>query len=59
VRRTLVLRAPRYRLGLVANSGENVLDAMRRDGIADLFSVVALAAQVGVEQPDPPCSVTR
>jgi polyol permease family/HAD superfamily hydrolase (TIGR01549 family) len=53
VRPTLSVLASRYRLGLVANSGENVLDAMRRDGIADLFSVLALAPQVGVEKPDP------
>ena len=26
---------------------------MERDGIADLFTVVALAPQVGVEKPDP------
>jgi putative hydrolase of the HAD superfamily len=53
VRPVLTALASRYRLGLVANSRENVLDAMRRDGIAELFSVVALAAQVGVEKPDP------
>lgn len=43
----------RYRLGLVANSGQSVLDALRRDGVADLFEVVALAPVVGVEKPDP------
>jgi len=53
VRPTLSALASHYRLGLVANSGENVLEAMARDGIADLFTVVALAPQVGVEKPDP------
>ena len=53
VRPTLTALAAHYRLGVVANSRENVLAAMARDGIADLFSVVALASQVGVEKPDP------
>ena len=53
VRPTLSALASHYRLGLVANSRENVLAAMARDGIADLFSVVALAPQVGVEKPNP------
>ena len=52
VRPTLTVLASRYQLGLVANSRENVLHAMSRDGIADLFSVIALAPQVGVEKPD-------
>lgn len=50
---TLTALARHYKLGLVANSRENVLEAMRRDGIADLMSVVALAPQVGAEKPDP------
>ena len=44
VRPTLTVLATRYKLGLVANSRENVLDAMERDGIRNLFTVVALAS---------------
>ena len=53
MRPTLTVLATRYKLGLVANSRENVLDAMERDGIRNLFTVIALASQVGVEKPDP------
>jgi polyol permease family/HAD superfamily hydrolase (TIGR01509 family) len=53
VRPTVTALAEHYKLGLVANSRENVLEAMRRDGIADLMTVVALAPQVGAEKPDP------
>jgi putative hydrolase of the HAD superfamily len=40
------------KLGLVANSGEAALKALRRDGLHELFTVVALADFVGVEKPD-------
>ena len=41
-----------FKLGLVANSGEAALRALRRDGLHDLFDVIALADFVGVEKPD-------
>ena len=44
--------AAQFKLGLVANSGEAALKALRRDGLRDLFTVVALADSVGVEKPD-------
>jgi putative hydrolase of the HAD superfamily len=44
--------ADHFKLGLVANSGEAALKALRRDGLQDLFTVVALADFVGVEKPD-------
>ncbi|HTI14548.1 MAG TPA: RbtT/DalT/CsbX family MFS transporter [Dictyobacter sp.] len=53
VKPTLTVLASRYRLGLVANSQANVIEALRRDGIADLFSVMALSDIVGVEKPHP------
>ncbi|MDP8970684.1 MAG: HAD family hydrolase [Actinomycetota bacterium] len=53
VRPVLSALAQRYRLGIVANSRENVLDALERDGVRELFIVTALADQVGVEKPDP------
>lgn len=50
---TLAALSTHYTLGLVANSRENVLEAMARDGIAQYISVIALAPQVGYEKPDP------
>ncbi len=50
---TLAALSAHYRLGLVANSRENVLIAMARDEIAQYVSVIALAQQVGAEKPDP------
>lgn len=43
----------RYRLGIVANSTDAVLDALRRDGLDGAFAVIALAERVGHEKPDP------
>lgn len=53
VRPALAALGERYRLGIVANSGATVLDALRRDGLEDVFTVIALAENVGVEKPDP------
>jgi polyol permease family/HAD superfamily hydrolase (TIGR01549 family) len=44
--------AAQFKLGLVANSGEAALKALRRDGLHDLFHVIALADFVGVEKPN-------
>jgi HAD superfamily hydrolase (TIGR01509 family) len=44
--------AKHFKLGLVANSGEAALQALRRDGLHDLFAVIALADFVGMEKPD-------
>lgn len=53
VKPVLTALAKRYRLGIVANSRSNVLDALDRDGLRELFTVVSLADQVGVEKPAP------
>lgn len=53
VRPALSVLSGRYRLGLVANSPVGVLDALEDAGLRDMFSVVALASQVGAEKPDP------
>jgi putative hydrolase of the HAD superfamily len=45
--------ADRYRLALVANQRAHVMEALRRDGLADRFDVIALSEVVGVEKPDP------
>jgi len=52
VKPALEALASHFKLGLVANSGEAALNALRRDGLHDLFSVIALADFVGVEKPD-------
>jgi putative hydrolase of the HAD superfamily len=49
---TLKALAAQFKFGLVANSGEAALKALRRDGLRDLFTVIALADSVGVEKPD-------
>jgi HAD superfamily hydrolase (TIGR01549 family) len=41
-----------FKLGLVANSGEAALRALRRDGLQDLFEVLVLADLVGIEKPN-------
>lgn len=52
VKPTLTALALKFKLGLVANSGEAALQALRRDGLHDLFDVIALADLVGIEKPD-------
>ncbi len=52
VKPTLTVLASKFKLGLVANSGEPALRALRRDGLHDLFDVIALADVVGIEKPD-------
>ena len=52
VKPTLTVLASKFKLGLVANSGETALRALRRDRLLDLFEVVAMADFVGVEKPD-------
>ena len=52
VKPALKALAAQFKLGLVANSGEAALRALRRDGLHDLFNVIALADLVGVEKPD-------
>jgi HAD superfamily hydrolase (TIGR01509 family) len=52
VKPTLTALALKYKLGLVANSGETALQALRRDGLDDLFDVVVLADVVGIEKPN-------
>ena len=44
--------ATKFKLALVANSGEAALKALRRDGLDELFTVIALAEFVGIEKPD-------
>ncbi len=41
------------RIGIVANQEASVVDALRRDGVADLVDVWAVSALVGLEKPDP------
>ena len=43
---------PKFKLGLVANSGEAALQALRRDGLDDLFDVIVLADVVRIEKPN-------
>jgi HAD superfamily hydrolase (TIGR01509 family) len=43
----------RYKLALVANQDESVLEALRRDGLFELFDVLALAKAAGAMKPDP------
>jgi len=52
VKPALKALAAQFKLGLVANSGEAALKALRRDGLRDLFTVIAPADFVGVEKPD-------
>ena len=52
VKPALKALAAQFKLGLVANSGEAALRALRRDGLHDLFDVIALADFVGVEKPN-------
>ncbi|MBV8377795.1 MAG: MFS transporter [Verrucomicrobia bacterium] len=52
VKPALKALAGQFKLGLVANSGEAALKALRRDGLHDLFHVIALAEIVGIEKPD-------
>ena len=51
VKPTLYTLARKFKLGLVANSGEAALKALRRDRLHDLFSVIALSEIVGIEKP--------
>ncbi len=53
VRDTLRSLHGQYKLGLVANQDEAVLEALRRDGLLELFDVVALAKAAGAMKPDP------
>jgi putative hydrolase of the HAD superfamily len=41
------------RTAVVANQEATVVEALRRDGVADLVDVLAVSAIVGVEKPDP------
>ena len=52
VKPALKVLAEHFKLGLVANSGEVALKALRRDGLEEFFTVIALADLVGVEKPD-------
>jgi putative hydrolase of the HAD superfamily len=53
VKPTLRELSRRYKLGLVANQDENVLEALRRDGLIDYFDVLGLAKAAGAMKPDP------
>lgn len=52
VRPVLTALSQQYKLGIIANSRDNVLDALERDGLRHLFTVTALADHVGAEKPD-------
>lgn len=43
----------RVRIGVLANQEADVIDALRRDGVAPLIQVWAVSALVGHEKPDP------
>ncbi len=49
---TLRALAGRYKLALVANQDEQVLEALRRDGLFELFDVLALAKAANAMKPD-------
>jgi glycerol uptake facilitator protein len=53
VKPTLTALATRYRLGIVADSPPLALDSLRRDGLDNLFTVIALSDVVGMEKPNP------
>jgi MIP family channel proteins/HAD superfamily hydrolase (TIGR01509 family) len=53
VKPTLRELSRRYKLGLVANQDERVLEALRRDGLIDYFDVLGLAQAAGAMKPDP------
>ena len=50
---TLRTLAGRYKLAVIANQDERVLEALRRDGLFELFDVLALAKAAGAMKPDP------
>jgi MIP family channel proteins/HAD superfamily hydrolase (TIGR01509 family) len=50
---TLRALAGRYKLAVIANQDERVLEALRRDGLFELFDVLALAKAAGAMKPDP------
>jgi HAD superfamily hydrolase (TIGR01509 family) len=43
----------RYKIAVVANQRAVVVDALRRDGVADFIDVWAISEVVGAEKPDP------
>lgn len=43
----------RYRIAVVANQRAAVVDALRRDGVADFIDIWAVSEVVGAEKPDP------
>lgn len=43
----------RVTIGILANQEATVIDALRRDGVADHVDVWAVSAVVGLEKPDP------
>jgi HAD superfamily hydrolase (TIGR01549 family) len=45
--------AGNYRLAVVANQRQAVLEALRRDGVAEFIDIWAISETVGVEKPDP------
>lgn len=50
---TLRALSGRVRIGVLANQEATVVDALRRDGIAELIDVWGVSALVGHEKPDP------
>jgi MIP family channel proteins/HAD superfamily hydrolase (TIGR01509 family) len=50
---TLRALAGHYKLAVVANQDESVIEALRRDGLYELFDVLALARAAKAEKPDP------
>ncbi|HEV2654591.1 MAG TPA: MFS transporter, partial [Ktedonobacteraceae bacterium] len=50
---TLTTLASSYRLGIVADAPVSSMEALRRDGLDKLFTVIAISDVVGMEKPDP------
>lgn len=50
---TLTTLAAHYRLGIVADAPVSALEALRRDGLDKLLTVVAISDVVGMQKPDP------
>ncbi|GAA0526371.1 hypothetical protein GCM10011581_13300 [Saccharopolyspora subtropica] len=50
---TLRQLAGRYKIAIVANQRAVVVDALRRDGVADHIDIWAVSEVVGAEKPDP------
>jgi putative hydrolase of the HAD superfamily len=52
VRPALAVLATKYKLGLICDTQSNPLEALKRDGIAQYFSIIATPTEAHAEKPD-------